>query len=96
MEASQAGPSLDRLRMTVDGVDFDVAYDPFQPGAYHYTRLTGPASGYGLTGRRSDQQRSRIAEHEMQIRAFLDSVHPVTGYIKDDPDDDAEDDTPNA
>ena len=96
MEANDTEPSPDRFRTTVTGVDFEVAYDPSQPGAYHYTRLTGPASGYGFTGRRSDHQRSTMYEHEAQIRAFLGAVDPVTGYIEDDPDDDSEDDSSDA
>jgi hypothetical protein len=91
MEAHEPEPSPDRFRMTVNGAEFEVAYDPSQPGAYHYTRLTEPASGYGFTARRSDSQRSTIPEHEASIRAFLDAVDPVTGYLEDDPDDDGED-----
>ena len=93
MEPSRTGPSPDRLRLTVDGDVFDVAYDPEQPGAYHYTRLTGPAPGHGFTSRRSDQARSTTAEHVEAIRSFLDVVDPVTGYMTDGPDDDGEDDT---
>ena len=51
MEAHEPEPSPDRFRMTVNGAEFEVAYDPSQPGAYHYTRLTEPASGYGFTAR---------------------------------------------
>ena len=93
MEPSDAGPSPDRFRLTVDGDVFDVAYDPTQPGAYHYTRLTGPAPGYGFISRRSDHVRSTTVEHVEAIRSFLDVVDPVTGYMTDSPDDDGEDDT---
>jgi hypothetical protein len=80
-EPSDTGPSADRFRLTVDVDAFDVAYDPTQPGAYHYTRLTGPAPGYGFTSRRSDHARSTKAEHVKEIRSFLDLVDPVTGYM---------------
>jgi hypothetical protein len=93
MKASETGPSPDRFRVTVNGVAFEVVFDPSQPGAYHYTRLTGPASGHGFTARRSDHQRSTTLEHEAQIRAFLEWVEPVAGYVEDDPDDDGEVDT---
>ena len=84
MTSSDSDPSPDRFRITVDGEDFDVAYDLSQPGAYHYTRRTGPAPGYGFTARRSDHGRSSRAEHIEQIRAFLSAVDPVTGYLEDD------------
>ncbi|GGN43895.1 hypothetical protein FHR83_008043 [Actinoplanes campanulatus] len=87
MEPSDTGPSPDRFRLTVNGDVFDVEYDPTQPGAYHYTRLTGPAPGHGFTSRRSDHARSTIAEHVEEIRGFLDLVDPSTGYIEDDPED---------
>ncbi|WP_250032873.1 hypothetical protein [Paractinoplanes maris] len=93
MEPSDTEPSPDRFQLTVDDEPFDVAYDPAQPGAYHYTRLTGPAPGYGFSSRRSDQVRSTVVEHVEEIRSFLDIVDPVTGYIEDDPDDDGGDDT---
>jgi hypothetical protein len=83
MEPDHAGASPDHLRLTVDGVVFEVAHDPSQPGAYHYTRVTPPAAGYGFTGRRSDSGRSTTAEHVDQIRAFLAAVDPETGYIED-------------
>ncbi|WP_345521584.1 hypothetical protein [Nocardioides conyzicola] len=74
--------------MTVDGVDFSVAYDVSQPGAYHYTVAAtaggGPALKYGFTSRRSDYGKSTTAEHIEAIRTFLSAVDPVTGYIEDD------------
>jgi hypothetical protein len=93
MDPSDAADSPDKLRLTVDGNIFDVVYDLTQPGAYHYTRRTGPAPGYGFTSGRSDHARSTIAEHVEAIRSFLAMLDPVTGYIEDDPDDDGEDDT---
>ena len=95
MEPRDAADSPDTLTVTVDGDVFDVVYDPTQPGAYHYTRRTGPAPGYGFTSRRSDHARSTTAEHVEAIRSFLAMVDPVTGYIEDDPDDDGEYDTPD-
>ncbi len=80
------------MRLTVDGQVFDVAYDPEQPGTYHYRRLTGPAPGYGFSIRRSDHVRSTTAKHVERIRGFLDAVDPITGYIEDDPDELGEDD----
>lgn len=91
MEPSGTGPSRDRFQLTVDEDVFDIVYDPTQPGAYHYTRLTGPAPGYGFTSRRSDDARSTTAEHVKAIRYFLDMVDPVTGYIEDNPDGQGED-----
>jgi hypothetical protein len=91
VEPRDAAASPDTLRLTVDGDVFDVVYDPAQPGAYHYTRLTGPAPGYGSTSRCSDHARCTTAEHVEAIRSFLAMVDPVTGYIEDDPDDEGED-----
>jgi len=93
MEPSESASSPDRFRLTVDGEDFDVAYDPQQPGAYHYTRLTGPAPGYGFTTRRSDHVRSTAAEHVERIRGFLGEVDPTTGYLDDVPADAGANDT---
>ena len=90
-----AAVSPDTLRLSVDGVVFDVVYDLAQPGAYHYTRRTEPAAGSGFTSRRSDHARSTTAEHVNAIRSFLAMVDSVTGYIEDDPDDDGEDDALN-
>ena len=81
------------MRLTVDGEVFDVAYDPEQPGAYHYIRLTGPAPGYGFSTRRSDHVRSTRAEHVERIQGFLAEIDPTTGYLWDDPAEIGEDDT---
>ena len=88
MDRGPRDQSPGRLQLTVDGEVFDVAYDPSQPGAYHYTRLTGPAPGYGFTSRRSDYGKSSTDEHVEAIRSFLRMVDPVTGYIEDVPDND--------
>ncbi len=93
VEPHESEPSPDRMRLTVDGVVFDVAYDPEQPGTYHYRRLTGRARGYGFTIGRSDHVRSPTAEHVERIRGFLDAVDPITGYIEDDPNEIGEDDS---
>ncbi len=74
------------MQLTVDDEIFDVAYDPEQPGGYHYKRLTGPAPGYGFSVFRSDHAKSTTAEHLARIRGFLEEVDPITGYIEDDPD----------
>lgn len=95
MEPSDTESIPARFPLTVDGEVFDVAYDPTQPGTYHYTRTTGPAPGYGFTSRRSDHTESTAAEHVTAIRSFLEMVDPVTGYIEDDPDDDVTDDIPD-
>lgn len=92
MDDRDQGRSPDALRLVVDGVEFSIEYDPSQPGAYHYTRRTRPASGYGFTSRSSDHQRSTIARHIDAIRNFLAMCDPVTGYLEDDPDDDGSDD----
>jgi hypothetical protein len=88
MTLSDTELSPDRLRLTVDGELFDIAYDPTQPGTYHYRRLSGPAPGYGFTSRRSDHVRSTTAEHVSSIRSFLEEVDATTGYIEDEQDDD--------
>ena len=62
VEPHESEASEDTMRLTIDGEVFDVAYDPEQPGAYHYRRLTGPAPGYGFTVRKSDHARSTTAE----------------------------------
>lgn len=85
-------PSPDELRLTVDGVVFDVRYDLSQPGAYHYTRVTDPAAGYGFTSRMSTRTRRSTDAHVAAIRGFLEMVDPVTGYIEDDDEDDQSDD----
>jgi hypothetical protein len=87
VDAESREPSTDRVQLTVDGEVFDVASDPSQPGAYHYTRVTGPAPGYGFTSRRSDHGETTTDEHVAAIRSFLAMVDPVTGYIEDDPED---------
>lgn len=79
--------SPDRLRLIVDGQVFDVGYDPDQPGAYHYSWANGINDGYGFGSRRSDHERSTVAEHEANIRDFLTAVDPETGFIEDDPED---------
>ena len=81
----------DQQRLTVDGEIFEVRCDPTQPGAYHYTRLTGPAPGYGFTSRRSDHGKSSTDDHVDAIRSFLGLVDPVTGYLPDEPDGDHDD-----
>ena len=95
MEPRDPADFPDTLRLTIDGDTFDVVYDPAQPGAYHYTRRTGPAPGYGFTSRRSDHARSTTDEHVKAIRSFLAMVDPVTGYIEDDPHNDDEEDDPD-
>lgn len=84
MPTDRSDVSPDQVRLTVDGQVFDVSYDPKQPGAYHYLWVTGPNDGYGFGSRRSDHERSTVAEHEASIRDFLSAVDPVTGYIEDD------------
>lgn len=85
-DGEEASP--DHLDLTVDGMTFSVAYDPSQPGTYHYTRCAGipggPAVGYGFSSRRSDHQRSTTAAHVEAIRDFIGMVDPVTGYIEDE------------
>jgi hypothetical protein len=92
MPNDRSDASPDRLRLAVDGEIFDVAYDPAQPGAYHYSWVSGLNDGYGFSSRRSDHERSTIAEHEAHIRDFLSAVDPATGYIEDDPADEDEQD----
>ena len=84
--------SPDAFDVTVDGIEFDVAYDPTQPGTYHYSRHTPPADDYGFTSRRSSHRRSTTAHHIEAIRDFLAGCDPVTGYMEDDPDSDGSDD----
>lgn len=75
--------SPDAFDVTVEGIEFSVTYDVAQPGAYHYTRITPPAVGYGFTSRRSDHQRSTTEHHLEVIRGFPASCDPVTGYLED-------------
>ena len=89
MKPSETESIPARFRLTVDGDVFDVAYDPKQPGTYHYSRITGPAPGYGFTSRRSDHAERAAAQHVTAIRSFLEMVDPVTGYLEDDPDDES-------
>lgn len=77
-------PWPDAVEVTVDGVLFSVVHDASQPGAYHYTRLTPPAYGYGFTRRRSDHAPLSLADHLDAVRDFLDQVDPETGYFVDD------------
>lgn len=76
--------SPDAFEVTVDGVEFSVVHDPSQPGAYHYTRRTPPAYGYGFISRRSDHRRSSTRQHVDAIRRFLAACDPATGYLADD------------
>lgn len=92
MDDSDEAASPDAFDVTVDDIEFSVAYDLTQPGAYHYSRHTPPADDYGFTSRRSDHRRSTTAQHIEAIRRFLAACDPVTGYIEDDPDDDGSDD----
>lgn len=78
MEPSDTSSPPERFRLTVDGDVFDIAYDPTQPGAYHYTQLTGVEPGRGFTSRRSDHARSTTAEHEAAIRSYLGVVDEAT------------------
>ena len=84
MPTDRRDVSPDQVRLTVDGQVFDVSYDPKHPGAYHDLWVSGPNDGYGFGSRRSDHERSTIAEHEASIRDFLCAVDPATGYIEDD------------
>lgn len=72
------------LRLEVEGEAFEIHADPNQPGAYHYSWVSGPDAGYGFTSRRSDFGTNSLAEHELNIRNFLALVDPETGYIEDD------------
>ena len=92
MDVGDESPSPDAFEVTVDGIEFSVVYDETQPGAYHYTRRTPPAYGYGFTSRLSTHQRRSVAMHIMGIRDFLAGCDPITGYMEDDPDDDGLDD----
>jgi hypothetical protein len=77
-------PSPDKLELEVDGSRFSVQYDESQPGAYHYTRMSGPGVGHGYTARRSDHRRKSLAEHEESVRHWLSLLDPRTGYAADD------------
>ena len=83
---SASGPVDRPFRLTVDGVEFEARHDPEQPGAVHYTRVTPPAEGYGFTSRIStyDAASWTRAMHEQNIRSFLESIDPETGYLEDD------------
>lgn len=84
MAPDEADSSLDHFQLKVDGELFQIDYDLTQPGAYHYSRLTGPAPGNGFTSRTSTFGRRTLAHHTASIRAFLQAVDPLTGYIEDD------------
>lgn len=86
MPRDRSDASADHLRLTVDGQVFEVAYDPEQPGAYHYSWVSGPNHGYGFSSGRFDHRRRTVEEHEKRIRNFLSAVDPDTGYIEDDGD----------
>ena len=71
------------VRLEVDGETFEVAGDDDQPGAFHYRWISGRDPDYGFTCARSDRATPSTAEHEQNIREFLEIVDPVTGYIED-------------
>ena len=85
MGPSQSPWSPDDFELAVDDERFHVVYDATQPGAYHYTWLTGPAPGYGFTSQSSSLDRRAVEHHLEAIRTFLKMVDPTTGYIEDDP-----------
>lgn len=73
----------DHQRLTVNGEQFEVRYDPNQPGAYHFVWLTGPNPGYGFTIRVSShtrQPQQRLIDSSI---GFLEQIDPQTGYIAD-------------
>jgi hypothetical protein len=82
VEVSESESSPDRFQLTVDDEIFEVARDLSQPGAYHYTWLTGRNPGYGFGG--LEPAGVTTADHVASIRNFLAMVDPTTGYIEDD------------
>ena len=76
-----SGRERESTRLDVDGETFEAARDPEQPGAVHFTWVSGPNPGYGFTSRRSDQGEMTEEEQVDAIRGFLAQIDPVTGYI---------------
>ena len=70
-----------RLRVCVDGEDFEITTSPERPGQYHYDWVSGPNPGYGFSSASSDGRPSTMNDHEEAIRNFLGQVDPETGYI---------------
>ena len=73
----------DHQIITVDGEQFGINYDIDQPGAYHFTWLSGKDSQYGFTSRASTH--IRWPQHELvdSIRGFLAEIDPATGYLRE-------------
>ena len=72
------------MRVEVDGEVFDiVAAGPDNPGAYHYTWVSGRDPEYGFTSAWSDRRTPTTAEHHESIRDFLAQIDPATGYLAD-------------
>lgn len=70
------------MRVEVDGEVFEVvAGGPGNPGAYHYTWMSGRDPDYGFTAAWSDRRTPTVSEHEESIRDFLSHIDPGTGYM---------------
>jgi hypothetical protein len=68
-----------RFTIDLDGERFAVCQSG--PGNWGYEWLTGPNRGYGFGA--SGPPVDSLEEHRERIRAFLRSIDPATGFIRD-------------
>ena len=73
----------DHQVITVDEEHFAVDYDAEQPGAYHFSWLSGRDPQYGFSTRISTHERRPQQELVNSIRGFLAEIDPATGYLRD-------------
>ena len=72
-------PDVPSFTLEVDGEVF--ALSPNECGGIHYTWLSGPNPGYGFGV--SPTPDPSVDRHTENIREFLASIDPTTGYIED-------------
>lgn len=68
------------FRIAVDGETFDVDR---QGNANHLSWVTGANPGYGFSVGRSDGAALTEEQARNEIRGFLSSIDPTTGYLPD-------------
>ena len=73
-------PVVEPFRIVVDGETFDVQSED---GSIQFSWVSGPNAKYGFATRRSDGAPLTEEEARAQLRGFLSSIDPATGYVAD-------------
>ena len=76
--ACHDGPMQKLFQIAVGGETFDVT---MQGDSVHYSWTSGPNAGYGFAAGRSDGVPPTEDEASVEIRSFLSSIDPTTGYL---------------